>query len=150
VQSTSQTYARAVSQAAKMVTLNQIQASNAQLTDETVPQVSVFIGGTSGLGKATIECLANLKLAVKIYIVGRKSTEPAMRIFMDELRKNNSRADLIWVEAEVALLSEVKRACAIIKQAESKVDLLFLSAGYAPLSGRVGMFDQSPTHPRCN
>ena len=122
-----------------MVSISEVRSSNAQLTEATIPRVAVFVGGTSGIGKATIGRLAGLKLAVKIYIVGRKSTQPAMKISMDELRTNNPKTDLIWVEAEVALLSEVKRVCEIVKQAESKIDLLFLSAGYAPWGGRNSM-----------
>ncbi|KAH6689486.1 hypothetical protein F5X68DRAFT_260167 [Plectosphaerella plurivora] len=118
-----------------MVAINEIKVANAKLTASTVPRVSVFVGGTSGIGKATIKRLASTGFPVKIYVVGRKSTRPAMEPFLDELRTANPKADLVWAEGEIALLSEVKRICRDIEAAESSVDLLFLSAGYAPLGG---------------
>ncbi|KAM0326172.1 hypothetical protein ACHAQA_006768 [Verticillium albo-atrum] len=118
-----------------MVALKHIRACNAQLNEETTPQVAVFVGGTSGIGKATMKCLVNVGTPVKVYVVGRESTEPAMKPFLDELRASNPKADLIYVRGEVSLLSEVKRISLDIKSREPKIDLLFLSAGYAPLGG---------------
>lgn len=63
-----------------------------------------------------------------------------MQPFLDNLHTINTKSDLIWVEAEASLLSEVTRVCKFIKTKEEKVDLLFLSAGYAPFAGRSGMF----------
>ncbi|KAM0276037.1 hypothetical protein ACHAQH_007162 [Verticillium albo-atrum] len=120
-----------------MVAIKLIRACNAQLNDKTVPQVAVFVGGTSGIGKATLQSLVNVGSPVKAYIVGRASTESAMKPFLDELRASNSQANLIYVPGEVSLLSEVKRISIDIKSREPKIDLLFLSAGYAPLGGRV-------------
>lgn len=62
-----------------------------------------------------------------------------MKPFLDELRASNPTADLIYVPGEVSLLAEVKRISLDIKSREPTIDLLFLSAGYAPLGGRIGM-----------
>lgn len=126
-----------------MVSISQIRASIAQLTESSTPRVAVFFGGTSGIGKETIDQLVRLKYPIRAYVVGRKSTESAMRPFLKNLQTVNPKSDLIWVEAEASLLSEVTRVCGIIKEKEEKVDLLFLSAGYAPFTGRNGSYDQS-------
>lgn len=126
-----------------MVAIADIKAANAKLTPATVPRVSVFVGGTSGIGKATIARLVATGFPLKVYVVGRPSTRPAMDPFLDSLRAANPRADLVWVEGEVALLADVKRICGDIEKAESAVDLLFLSAGYAPWGGRNGTSSSS-------
>ncbi|KAG7121186.1 hypothetical protein VDGD_02653 [Verticillium dahliae] len=120
-----------------MVAIKQIRACNGQLNDETVPRTAVFVGATSGIGKATLQSLVNIGSPVRAYIVGRASTESAMKPFLDELRASNPKADLIYVPGEVSLLAEVKRISLDIKSREPTVDLLFLSAGYAPLGGRI-------------
>ncbi|TDZ38620.1 Oxidoreductase andH [Colletotrichum spinosum] len=119
-----------------MVAISQVRESLAQLTEETIPRTSLFVGGTSGVGKLTLIELVSLNLPVKVYIVGRKATEPAMRPLLEDLRRKNSKAELIWVEGEISLLSETQRVCEIIKQKEEKLDFMCLTAGYAPFGGR--------------
>ncbi|TDZ61704.1 Oxidoreductase andH [Colletotrichum trifolii] len=119
-----------------MVAISQVRESLAQLTEETIPRTSLFVGGTSGVGKLTLIELVSLNLPVKVYIVGRKATEPAMRPLLEDLRRKNSKAELIWVEGEISLLSETRRICEIIKQKEEKLDFMCLTAGYAPFGGR--------------
>ncbi|PTB66486.1 hypothetical protein BBK36DRAFT_1201334 [Trichoderma citrinoviride] len=119
-----------------MVSYKEIQASNALINDATAPRVSVFVGGTSGVGKFTIRALVSTGASVKIYLVGRKSSEEPMRAFIQELSAINPKADIVWTEGEVSLLADVKKICEFIKEKESRVDLLFLSAGYAPFGTR--------------
>ncbi|TFA99474.1 Oxidoreductase andH [Trichoderma ghanense] len=119
-----------------MVSYKEIQDSNALVNDATAPRVSVFVGGTSGVGKFTIRALASTGASVRIYLVGRKSSEEPTRAFIQELSAINPKADIVWTEGEVSLLADVKRICEIIKEKESRIDLLFLSAGYAPFGTR--------------
>ncbi|KAK2761707.1 hypothetical protein FQN54_001535 [Arachnomyces sp. PD_36] len=123
-----------------MVSYKEILSSNAHLLNSsdstTTPHTSVFAGGTSGIGKLTIHALVSTLARVKIYILGRKSAEARTRAFIAELNTINPRAELVWVEAEISLLGEVKRVCEVIKGKESSLDLLFLTAGYAPFGGR--------------
>ncbi len=123
-----------------MVPITLVRQSNAQLNQSNAPRVSVFVGGTSGVGKLTVDGLVRSGVSMKVYIVGRPSSEASIRPFLDELRKANPKADLRWIGAEVSLLSEVKRVCEEISRRESAVDLLFLSAGYAPFGGRQSKF----------
>jgi NAD(P)-dependent dehydrogenase (short-subunit alcohol dehydrogenase family) len=119
-----------------MVSYKEIQASNALINDATAPRVAVFVGGTSGIGKLTLRALVATGASVRIYLVGRKSSEERMRTFIQELHALNPKADVIWTEGEIALLAETKRVCEAIQRKESRVDLLFLTAGYAPFGPR--------------
>jgi NAD(P)-dependent dehydrogenase (short-subunit alcohol dehydrogenase family) len=119
-----------------MVSYKEILASNALINDSTAPRVAVFVGGTSGIGKSTVRALVTTGASVRIYLVGRKSSEERMHDFIQELQTINPKAEVIWTEGEVALLAETKRVCEGIKSKESRVDLLFLTTGYAPFSTR--------------
>lgn len=119
-----------------MVSYKEIQASNALINDATAPRVAVFVGGTSGIGKITVRALVATGASVRIYLVGRKSSEERTQAFIQELHVINAKAEVIWTEGEIALLAETKRVCEAIKSKESRVDLLFLTAGYAPFGER--------------
>lgn len=119
-----------------MVSYKEILASNALINDATAPRIAVFAGGSSGVGRLTIKALVATGASVRIYLVGRKSAEERTQIFIQELHAINPKAEVIWVEGEISLLAETKRVCEVIKRKESRVDLLFLSAGYAPFGAR--------------
>lgn len=119
-----------------MVTYKDIQASNALINDANGPRVAVFVGGTSGIGKLTLRALVGTGNSLRVYLVGRPSSEERTRSFIEELRIINADAKVIWVEAEVSLLAETKRACETIKSKESQIDLLFLTTGYSPFGVR--------------
>ena len=119
-----------------MVSYKEIQASNALINDATVPRVAVFVGGTSGIGKFTVRALVATGTSVRIYLVGRKISEERTHAFIQELYAINPKAEVIWTEGDVSLLAETKRVCEDIKSKESRVDLLFLTAGYAPFGTR--------------
>lgn len=119
-----------------MVSYREIQASNALINDATAPQVAVFVGGTSGIGQLTIRALVATGASVRIYLVGRKSSEKRSSTFIQELRAINPKAEVVWTEGEISLLAETKRVCNVIMRKEAHVDLLFLSTGYAPFGPR--------------
>lgn len=120
-----------------MVSHAEILASNALLNDTTAPRVSVFVGGTSGIGQLTLRALAATGASIRVYLVGRKSSADSAAAFIRELESVNPKAEIIWTEGEFSMLAETKRVCEVIRRKESRVDLLFLTAGYAPFSGRV-------------
>lgn len=123
-----------------MVTRAQVQHSNAHLTAQTAPRTAVFLGGTSGIGKLTLIELVSLGFPIRVYIAGRRATEPAMKPVLEDLRQKNPRAELVWVEAEVSLLAETRRVCELVKEKETSLDFLCLTAGYAPFGGRNSEF----------
>ncbi|KAF5001859.1 hypothetical protein FGRMN_706 [Fusarium graminum] len=118
-----------------MVSFKEIQASNALINDAT-PRIAVFVGGTSGIGKATIEALVATGSSLRIYLIGRKGSQQRTETFVHELHAINPNAEILWVEGEISLLAEAKRACEIIKGTERYIDLLFLTTGYAPFTSR--------------
>jgi NAD(P)-dependent dehydrogenase (short-subunit alcohol dehydrogenase family) len=119
-----------------MVTYADIQASNALINDATAPHVAVFVGGTSGIGQLTIKALVATGASMRIYLVGRKSSEERSKAFIHQVCATNPKAEIIWIEGEISLLAETKRVCEVIKGKEARVDLLFLTAGYAPFGPR--------------
>ena len=54
-----------------MVSLAEIQASNAQITETTTPRTTVFVGGTAGIGKAALTVLIAKRTPIKVYLIGR-------------------------------------------------------------------------------
>jgi NADP-dependent 3-hydroxy acid dehydrogenase YdfG len=119
-----------------MVTHAQIQASNGQINETYTPRAAVFVGGTAGIGKATLSALVSQGTPIKVYIIGRDKTDH--KKLLEDLQQSNPKAELIWLEGQVSLLAEVKRLCLDIKKREEKIDLLFLSAGFLPFAGRHG------------
>jgi NAD(P)-dependent dehydrogenase (short-subunit alcohol dehydrogenase family) len=121
-----------------MVRYDEIQKSNREFgeTSRATPFVAVFVGGTSGIGKSTIRALVSTNVSLKIYLIGRKSAETHTMSFIQELQTINSNANIVWIEGEVSLLTETKRICQRIRSNESRIDLLFLSTGYAPFGLR--------------
>ncbi|KAJ5994077.1 hypothetical protein N7451_009801 [Penicillium sp. IBT 35674x] len=119
-----------------MVSYKEIQASNALINDSTAPRIAVFVGGTSGIGKSTIKALVATGTSIRIYLIGRKCSSERTHTFIQQLQAINPRADIIWTEGEVSLLAETKRVCDVIAKKETRIDLLFLTTGYAPFGAR--------------
>ncbi|GFF30918.1 uncharacterized oxidoreductase C736.13 [Aspergillus udagawae] len=117
-----------------MVYLSEVRASNRQLTAATVPQVSVFVGATAGIGRAALSELIYTGFPVKVYIIGRD--EAAFKPILSELQTSNPSATLIFLQGEVSLMAEAKRLTDTILSRETYIDLLFLSAGFLPFLGR--------------
>lgn len=113
-----------------------VLAANALIDESNVPAVSVFQGGTSGIGLLMLRALIETGLSVRIYLIGRKSAEERSRALIKECREVNPKAEIVWVAGEISLMAETKRVCELIKEKESKVDLLFMTAGYAPFGAR--------------
>lgn len=119
-----------------MVRISQIKENNAQIDEKSAPRVAVFVGGTSGIGKLTLNAITRLGTRFKAYVIGRQESEAAFKPFIEELHLANANANIIWVEGQISLLSEVQRICDHIKRLESSIDLLFMTAGYVNFSGR--------------
>lgn len=125
-----------------MVALSIIKQSNAQALPAALPSglVAVFIGATSGIGKATLEqfIVATRDKSPRVYITGR-STAAAVPL-LAELRQSNPSASLEFIEQDVSLVRNVDAAVSQIKQNETKVDLLFITVGFISFQGRIGRF----------
>lgn len=127
-----------------MVSLSEIQASNAQITDSNAPRTAIFVGGTAGIGKATLTALLSKGTPIKVYIIGRD--QASRKSWLEDLQRSNSQSEIIWLEGHATLLAEVKKLCVEIKSREDSIDLLFLSAGFLPFGGRIGNIQPSFLH----
>ncbi|KAM5353555.1 hypothetical protein ACJ41O_000205 [Fusarium nematophilum] len=81
-----------------------IRASNALIVEASVPKTAVFVGGTDGIGKATLKDLVSKGFPIKVYIVGRN--EAGHRALLDELRALNPKANLIYVQGQISLVAD--------------------------------------------
>ncbi|KAF5598560.1 NAD(P)-binding protein [Fusarium pseudocircinatum] len=111
-----------------------IRVSNALITQANAPKIAVFVGGTDGIGKATLTNLVARGFPIKVYIVGRNKA--GHQTVLDHLRTLNPNATLIYVEGQISLVRDSQRIASHIAAQEEKIDLLFLSAGYLPFTGR--------------
>lgn len=121
-----------------MVTLSQVQASNAEISKSLPAElVGVFVGATSGIGEAALNEFVSQVKQPRCYLIGR-SEEAATRI-IDECKTLNADAHVIFMRTDASLVKEVDRLCEDIKSKEDAINVLFLSAG-AAVFDRQSMF----------
>ncbi|RYO72783.1 hypothetical protein AA0113_g790 [Alternaria arborescens] len=116
-----------------------ILASNALIGLEDVPKTAVFVGATDGIGKAILQALVSKGFPTKIYIVGRNKA--SHRVLLEDLARSNPQATLIFVEGQISLVADAQRIASQIAAQEDRVELLFLSSGYLPFTGRQETFE---------
>lgn len=125
-----------------MVAISIIKESNTKALPSVLPSglVAVFLGGTSGIGQATLKqfIIATKDKSPRVYIVGRSTT--AAHPLLAELRQLNPSASLEFIQQDVSLVRNVDAAVSQINQHENKVDLLFMSVGFVSFQGRKGQF----------
>lgn len=111
-----------------MVTLSSIRATNTRLRDTLPPNlVSLFVGGTSGIGEATLLELASHSRKPKIYIVARRA-EAGERVIA-AARKANPDGEYVFVPSDAGSMRETEGLAAYIAAREQRLDLVLLSAG---------------------
>lgn len=113
---------------AKMVSLEQMRASNARIP-HSLPQglVAVFVGGTSGIGETTMKKFAKHTVRPRIYFIGR-SEQSAIRI-LAELQALNPAGEYHFLQGDVSLLQNVDDVCRELHTKETRINLLFLTCG---------------------
>ncbi|BDD60380.1 hypothetical protein MPDQ_002369 [Monascus purpureus] len=111
-----------------MVTISAVRESNELIKTALPPGiVAVFIGATSGIGRATLLRFAKYARQPRIYFVGR--SEEAADRFTDQLRDMNPDGEYIFIKADVSLLHGVDKVCEQIKEREQSISILFQSQG---------------------
>lgn len=116
--------------------LTPIHDSNSQLAMSTTPRTAIFVGATDGIGKNALRELVSTGFPLKAYIIGRDKAQH--QPLLEELRAINSNADLLYLEGQISLTSEVKRITDEIASREEEIHLLYHSAGFLPYTGRKG------------
>ncbi|KAM5344386.1 hypothetical protein ACJ41O_012923 [Fusarium nematophilum] len=102
---------------------------------DDAPYVAVFVGGTSGIGEATLKALCKRCNQSKIYIIGRN--EKAATSIITGCEKLNPLTSFVFLRQDLTNLRDVDRVCEKILQSETSIDLLFMTQGYLSVSGRV-------------
>lgn len=113
-----------------MVSLSVVQQSNALIkTGRAIPRgiVGVFVGATSGIGRACLVQFAQLTASPRIYFVGR--SQQAANEILQNLRQTNPEGKYTFIRADVSLLRNVDKVCEQIRAEEESVNVLFLSQG---------------------
>lgn len=71
-----------------------------------------------------------------VYLIGRNENETSKII--EEIRSLNGNAEIHFIKSDISLLENIDESCKVIQTKENKINLLFLSAGFARLGGRDG------------
>ncbi|TVY68949.1 putative sterigmatocystin biosynthesis P450 monooxygenase [Lachnellula suecica] len=113
-----------------MVSLKTVHQSNAQIA--TLPQglVASFIGATSGIGQSALQHFAQHASSPRIYTIARPSAVVSHENLLASIRESNPSGTYSLITADTSLVSEVDRVVNAITQKESKLDILFMSAGF--------------------
>ena len=119
-----------------MVSYQTVQQSNGRLTSLPKGLVALFIGATKGIGQSALQHFAQHAPSPRIYTVARPSAIVAHEELLASLRHSNPSAIFDIITADVSLVSEVDRVVDAIKQKETKLDVLFVSAGFMAFEGR--------------
>ncbi|KXH69301.1 hypothetical protein CSAL01_12275 [Colletotrichum salicis] len=123
-----------------MVSILLVNQSNALIASLPKGLVAVFIGATSGIGNSTLQHLVQHAQSPHIYTIARPQTVASHETFFASLRAaTNPDASYTIHPADHALVSDIDTAMDTILQNETKVDILFLSAGFIAVGlGAVG------------
>ena len=123
--------------------------------EQDVGVVCVFAGATSGIGASTLEKMVQKLQKSTFYVLGRSA--PRFADQRAKLEMLNPSCKLVFIQAEVSLLSDIDAACKQITAAEQKVDYLYMSPGLIPLNGsqcvylpnaELAVADRSDRHER--
>ena len=100
-----------------MVSLEDVQSSNSRIASTLPPGlVAVFVGGTNGVGEATLKQFAKHAFKPRVYFIGR-SQESGVRI-AKECKALNAEGDFIFIKKETSLIRNVDEVCEEIKSKE--------------------------------
>ncbi|KAH8597598.1 hypothetical protein B0O99DRAFT_617800 [Bisporella sp. PMI_857] len=119
-----------------MVSLQTVQYSNARIATLPKGLVALFIGATSGIGQAALKQFVQSVTAARIYSVARQPAVTSHENTLASLRQENPSGTYSLIAADVSLIAEVDRVVEIVKQKETKLDLLFMSPGFMAFEGR--------------
>ncbi|KAM0802944.1 hypothetical protein BDR22DRAFT_929586 [Usnea florida] len=101
--------------------------------EQDVGLVCVFVGATSGIGANTLKTMVHKLQKSTFYVLGRSASRFANQCA--KLNSLNPSCKIVFIQAEVSLLSAVDAACKQITASEQKLDYLYMSPGLIPLNG---------------
>lgn len=108
-----------------MPSLQAIQTANSARA--AAPKTALFVGATSGIGLGAVEALLAHNKGSTVFVVGR--SESRFAATLARLRDLDPSAGLTFLEAQVSLLHDVDRVCAIVAEQIDTLEILWLSQG---------------------
>lgn len=121
-----------------MVDLSTIHASNEGISKIVPPRtVAVFVGATSGIGKASLIHYAKHAPKPRIYFIAR--SQSAADEILKQLQQINQEGDYTFMKADASLLKQVDEVCERIREKEESVSLLLQSQGTLDVSTRKNL-----------
>ncbi|KZP26909.1 NAD(P)-binding protein [Athelia psychrophila] len=116
-----------------MPALSEARSANASFSTAYLP-VALFVGGTSGIGRATAEAFArSTKGHAHIVIVGR-NRQAGEAVLASFPQAATSRYE--FVQCDVSLMQNVHATAAALRASLPKLNYLMASPGLMTLSGR--------------
>ena len=119
-----------------MVTVDVITENNLRFASQDHEgSVCVFMGATSGIGRATLDRMTTMLRSSTFYVLGRDPSRQAE--WLDQMKAQASQRSnkIVFIEAQVSLISGIDNACEQIKATEKKLDYLSMSSGGMPFAG---------------
>ncbi|KAJ7493024.1 NAD-P-binding protein [Mycena galericulata] len=119
-----------------MPSIAKVRAANSTFTPTYLP-VAIFVGGTSGIGRASVEAFARYTAGnAHILIVGRNANAAAQ--ILDALPKPRESSGWAheFVECDASLLRTVHATVRALAARLPRINFLVLTAGYFSLGGR--------------
>lgn len=116
-----------------MVALSDVVAHNNCLKQRPSGLIALFVGATSGIGLSTLRNLAKRLPHSRLYVVGRSKERFASEL--SRLERLNDCTEIIFIEAEIALIKNTNKIVKFLSNRESKLDLLYMSPGYLAFGG---------------
>lgn len=119
-----------------MASISEIIKANETVRNRYESATAIFTGATQGVGLGTLQAFVKHIPKPRAIIIGR--SRERFEDEMNQLRSINSNGEFTFIEGELSLINGVDAIAEQIKQhlAGTKVDLLCMSQGYAPLEGR--------------
>ncbi|EME43539.1 hypothetical protein DOTSEDRAFT_45432 [Dothistroma septosporum NZE10] len=116
-----------------MVKIDAVRESNLKVK-EISDLVTVFLGGTGGIGESTAKELFLRSTRPRAYIIGR-SVDRGNRL-INELQEIQPAGTAYFIQKDVSTIRAVDELCAELREREPKIHCLVLTAGFMTLKGR--------------
>lgn len=120
----------------RMVSFQTVLQSNARIAALPHGLVVLFMGATSGIGQSALETFSQYAASPHIYSVARPPSVNSHENLLASLRQANPTGSFNLIAADVSLISEIDKIVQTITRKETKVDILFMSAGFMAFEGR--------------
>jgi NAD(P)-dependent dehydrogenase (short-subunit alcohol dehydrogenase family) len=118
-----------------MPSLSIVRSVNAAFQPQHTP-VAVFVGGTSGIGRAMAEVFGRFTQGKSDIIIVGRNKDAAESIFSSVPRPSDKACKREFIQCDATRIKNVQNAAAEILTHHQKINFLILSPGILTLKGR--------------